>query len=105
MKPNQFAAALIVLAATFTQATTKPIVANDYGAKPDGTLSTIAIQKALDAAALKGGTVTLRPGTYLTGSLFLKSGTPSTSPKASPSSAPSTSPITLSSPPASPASR
>lgn len=75
MKTNQFAVALIILAATVTHAATKPIVANDYGAKPDGTLSTIAIQKALDAAALKGGTVTLRPGTYLTGSLFLKSGT------------------------------
>ncbi len=51
-------------------------LANDCGSKGDGaTLDTIAIQKAIDAAALVGGTVTLKPGTYLTGSLFLKSGT------------------------------
>lgn len=50
-------------------------VANDYGAKGDGTtLNTAPIQKAIDAAAKVKGTVTLRPGIYLTGSLFLKSG-------------------------------
>jgi polygalacturonase len=49
-------------------------LANDFGAKGDGTtLNTTAIQKAIDDASLKGGTVTLAPGTYLTGSLFLKS--------------------------------
>jgi polygalacturonase len=49
--------------------------ANDYGAKGDGTaLETAAIQRAIDAAAVDGGTVTLKPGIYLTGSLFLKSG-------------------------------
>ena len=53
----------------------KTIVANDYGAKGDGTtLNTASIQKAIDAAAAVGGTITLKPGTYLTGSLFLKSG-------------------------------
>ena len=46
-----------------------------YGAVADGkTLSTAAIQKAIDAAAKKGGVVTLAPGQYLTGSLFLKKG-------------------------------
>ncbi|KUG09147.1 glycoside hydrolase family 28 protein [Solirubrum puertoriconensis] len=46
-----------------------------YGALPDGkTLSTKAIQKAIDAAAKKGGVVTFAPGQYLTGSIFLKRG-------------------------------
>ena len=50
-------------------------VANHYGAKGDGhTLNTASIQKAIDSAAAVGGTVTFDPGTYLTGSLFLKSG-------------------------------
>ena len=50
-------------------------LANDYGANGDGgTLNTAALQKAIDAAAVVGGTVTMNPGKYLTGSLFLKSG-------------------------------
>jgi polygalacturonase len=53
----------------------KTFLANDFGAKGDGSqLDTVAIQKAVDKAAKKGGTVTVKPGTYLTGSLFLKSG-------------------------------
>jgi hypothetical protein len=51
------------------------VLANDYGAKGDGAaLDTASIQKAIDAAAAVGGTVTMKPGTYLTGSIFLKSG-------------------------------
>lgn len=49
--------------------------ANQYGAVADGkTLATPAIQKAIDACAAKGGgVVTLNPGTYVSGALFLKS--------------------------------
>ena len=47
-----------------------------YGAKSDGvTLSTKAIQSAIDACAAKGGgVVVFDPGSYLTGSLFIKEG-------------------------------
>lgn len=49
-------------------------VAN-YGARGDGTtVNTQAIQKTIDAAAKKGGTVVFPAGTYLTGSIFVKSG-------------------------------
>src|SRR5476651_2684534 len=49
--------------------------ANTYGAVNDGkTLSSPFIQKAIDACAAKGGgIVTLQPGVYVSGSLFLKS--------------------------------
>jgi len=64
----------LVLSTNLLAATQKPLRANNYGAKGDGTtLNTQAIQKAIDSASLHGGTVTLDPGTYLTGSLFLKS--------------------------------
>ena len=64
-----------LLAAGAANAAPKRFVANDFGAKGDGaTLETASIQKAIDAAAAAGGTVTLNPGIYLTGSLFLKSG-------------------------------
>jgi polygalacturonase len=65
-------AALVVNAAWCES---KIFLANDFGAKGDGSqLDTAAIQKAIDAAELAGGTVTLKPGTYLIGSLFLKTG-------------------------------
>ena len=51
------------------------LLVNDYGAKADGaTLDTAAIQKTIDAAEQKHETVSFKPGTYLTGSLFMKSG-------------------------------
>jgi polygalacturonase len=46
---------------------------NAFGAKSDGiTKSTEAIQKAIDACAKTGGTVAFKPGSYVTGALFLK---------------------------------
>ena len=52
------------------------VSANSFGAIADSTkLSTEAIQKAIDScAASGGGTVTLAPGHYLVGALFIKSG-------------------------------
>jgi polygalacturonase len=60
---------------TLAHAAPKTIVVNDQGAKGDGTtLDTAAIQKSIDLAASKHQTVSFKPGTYLTGALFLKSG-------------------------------
>lgn len=51
------------------------IVVNDLGAKGDGVaVDTRAIQKALDKGAGKHATITFKPGTYLIGSIFVKSG-------------------------------
>ncbi|MBV8830669.1 MAG: right-handed parallel beta-helix repeat-containing protein [Acidobacteriaceae bacterium] len=68
------------LAAIFFFVILPPAAARDfqvtnYGAKGDGkSVDTQAIQKAINAAAAHAGTVTFRPGSYLTGALFLKSG-------------------------------
>jgi polygalacturonase len=77
MKKRYFAVIVAcVLALTLrSQAERRVFFANDYGAKGDSAaLETSAIQKAIDAAMAVHGTVSFRPGTYLTGSLFLKSG-------------------------------
>ena len=64
-----------VLALGMATAGAKTYNAGSYGAKGDGvTLDTTAIQAAIDAAAKDGGTVVLSPGTYLSGSIFVKTG-------------------------------
>src|ERR1019366_10770243 len=64
----------VLLAATASQGAEFRV--SDYGAKGDGkSIDTVAIQKTIDAAAKAGGTIVLKAGVYLTGSLFLKSGT------------------------------
>ncbi|MFL5742270.1 MAG: glycoside hydrolase family 28 protein [Flavisolibacter sp.] len=57
-----------------TPASKKIFWVNDFGAVSDGSsVTTSSIQQAIDACAAKGGgTVRFRPGTYLTGSIFLK---------------------------------
>lgn len=54
---------------------TKEFFVNDYGGINDGsTLNTAAIQSAIDACAKAGGgIVRFQPGSYLTGSIFVKS--------------------------------
>lgn len=76
-KQTLIAASLAVLFCLGSSAVAqKTLVANDFGAKGDGVaVDTAAIQRALDAAAGKHDTVTLKPGTYLIGSIFVKSGT------------------------------
>lgn len=71
------AAALLPLPALAAKAKLPVFRVNSYGAKPDGkTLDTHAIQAALDAAGKAGhAIVTFAPGTYLTGAIFVKSGT------------------------------
>ncbi|MCW3093941.1 MAG: glycoside hydrolase family 28 protein [Ferruginibacter sp.] len=52
----------------------KIFIANNYGAVSDTTINTKFIQRAIDACAKNGGgIVTLRPGNYVSGSLFIKS--------------------------------
>lgn len=55
---------------------TQVFLVNDHGAKADGaTLATSAIQNAIDACnAAGGGVVAFKPGSYLTGSVFVKEG-------------------------------
>lgn len=64
-----------IAAPSLALANGRKFLANDHGARGDGkALDTKAIQAAIDAAAKVGGTVSFRPGTYRTGSIFVKSG-------------------------------
>jgi polygalacturonase len=69
-------ATLVAAPAALAQARGRLFPAGDFGAVGDGrTLNTRALQAAIDAAAGQGGgVVTLQPGLYMTGSLFVKSG-------------------------------
>ncbi len=69
------AAAFLLSCATASQGATFDV--RKFGAKGDGVAKdTVAIQSAIDAASEAGGGEVLLPrGTYLSGSLFLKSGT------------------------------
>jgi polygalacturonase len=69
--------ALVALLALPPAAFGRSFSVRDFGAKGDGTtLDTHAIQAALDAAAkAPGSTVMVPPGTYLSGSIFVKSHT------------------------------
>ncbi len=53
----------------------KIFIANDYGALSDTvTVNTKAIQKTIDECAAKGGGIVIfKPGTYVSGSIFIKS--------------------------------
>ena len=76
MVKSSFYKAAIVLILSFisTAAIAKEFNACDYGAIPDGkTDCTKMIQKTIDACTeAGGGTVVFKPGTYMTGSIFIK---------------------------------
>ena len=64
-----------LLAALPVRAAADSFKVTDFGAVADGrTLNTSAIQKAIEAAAGKGGVVVIPAGTFLSGSIFLRPG-------------------------------
>ena len=75
MKTKVLCGVLLMLIAQAVQAATGVYHVRDYGAKGDGkTLDHIAINKAIEAAnADGGGQVVLSAGTYLCGSIRMKS--------------------------------
>ena len=68
--------AVCILAAGSAIAAEELYDVRDYGANPDGkTLCTTSIQKAIDACSQSGGgTVYLPPGTFLSGTIYFKTG-------------------------------
>ena len=76
MKNKCFCLGIAVLAVVFSSCAIAAVYdVRSFGAAGDGrTKDTVAIQRAVDAAhAAGGGTVEVPAGTYLTGSIFLKS--------------------------------
>src|ERR1700754_2313949 len=76
MLRHQFAvlAALVTMAVPGT-AKAETLLVNNFGARGDGiAVDTASIQKALDQGAGKHATIPFKPGTYLIGSIFVKSG-------------------------------
>jgi polygalacturonase len=69
-------AAVCIMAAGSAMAAEELHDVRDYGAKPDGkTLCTTSIQEAIDACSRAGGgTVYLPPGTFLSGTVYFKTG-------------------------------
>lgn len=67
---------LVLLVGLFTTAWAKPTdyLITRFGAKADGkTLNTVAIQRAIDACNRTGGRVVIPNGTFVSGTLYLKS--------------------------------
>ena len=68
-------AVIAMVALSGLAASAETLVVNSFGARGDGTtVNTAAIQKALDQGAGRHATITFKPGTYLIGSIFVKSG-------------------------------
>lgn len=76
---NSFPTLLLILVISLSPklGMAKDVNVLDYGAVNDGkTLTTKALQSAIDAAGnAGGGTVTLPPGTYYTGTIYLRNNT------------------------------
>jgi polygalacturonase len=72
---RRLAFTVLALLATASASASGVLSAESFGARGDGTtMNTAAIQRAIDSAAKGGGTVVFPAGTYLTGSIFVKSG-------------------------------
>lgn len=72
MFKNAYFYGLFMFLTTLVQAQDTNIV--DFGAKSDGvTINTEAIQKAINQTAVKGGTVLIPQGEFLSGTIYLKS--------------------------------
>jgi polygalacturonase len=72
---RMLAGGLLALLLTATASAKGTFNVARFGAKGDATtMNTAAIQRAIDAAAKGGGTVVFPAGTFLTGSIFVKSG-------------------------------